>query len=265
MKPSRFLFSFFFFFTFGHSLRQPSGEKKQYGECRMCLLSSLCSLFALPTEGQYVFINLKPAVSWCQRYFFMERDSVLAWMLVNVCRHLSSLFTSHCRYFEPRDQPHFGDHICFYFKVLNYRLPYLIMFSWCKLPNQRQSCHFRSCLCSLNSLSFWTVLYPIFFSFHERIILVQNDEDNYKCLMHLAWSVSFLIFQSQILVSKGCFCALLLIPRFILTSLLRSVPATEPSGWLSTGTQCSKQQTSDGREGGREGRLRARELDIDAH
>lgn len=182
---------------------------------------------------------------------------------VHVCRHLSSLFTSYCRYFEPRDQPWLGDHICVYFKDLNYRLPYLIMFSWCKLPNQRQSCHFRSCLWSLNGPSFWTVLYPIFFSSHERIILVQNDEENYKCLMHLARSVIFLIFSRRF--RKGCFCALLLNPPFILTSLLRSVPATEPSGWLSTGTQCSKQQTSDGREGGREGRLRGRELDIDAH
>ena len=182
---------------------------------------------------------------------------------MHVCRHLSSLFTSYSRYFEPRDQPRFGDHIYVYFKDLNYRLPYLIMFSWRKLRNQRQSCHFRSCLWSLIALSFWTVPYVIFFSSHERIILVQNDEENCKCLMHLAQSVIFLIFSPWFW--NGCFCALLLIPPFILTSLLRSVPATEPSGWLSTGTQCSKQQTSDGREGGREGRLRGRELDIDAH
>lgn len=37
----------------------------------------------------------------------------------------------------------------------------------------------------------------------------------------------------------------LFIPLLIIASLLQSVPATELSGWLSTGTECSKQHRSD--------------------
>lgn len=39
----------------------------------------------------------------------------------------------------------------------------------------------------------------------------------------------------------------LFIPLLIIASLLQSVPATELSGWLSTGTECSKQHRSDWR------------------